>query len=221
MDIRCVAGSARKKNVLTFRAIDERDSGFTDTPTTPLRIPMASLPANSDGRGRDKRMTGAPQKALFDPSYTTDGVSPRPAPWGCTRHALNPAVPVLLDRVATGLQDQAGAQREINQIAKSYGELLRQHEVPDAGVGLACAALRHAFDDTARWVVRRRAIDPMAATAISVRIAHLAEGAIDVVARSYGECGRRIDGGGFCSPLPPNMMDLLAFTMTLDRVRTP
>lgn len=164
-------------------------------------------------------MSGAPRKALFDPSYTTDGVSPMPPPWGRTRHALSPAVPVLLDSVATGLHDHAGIQREINQIAESYGASLREHEVPDAGVGLACAALRHAFDDTARWVVRRRAVDPTTATAISVRIAHLAENAIEVVNRAYSECGRRIDGDNVHSPLPPNMIDLLAFATTLDRAR--
>lgn len=164
-------------------------------------------------------MVGPQQSALFDPSYTTDGVSPMPPPWGGTRHALSPALSALLDEMAMDLRDHAGIQREINQIAAAYGESLREHEVPDAGVGLACAALRHAFDDTARWVARRRALDPTTATAIALRIAHLAEGAIDVVNRAYSERGRRIEGRSLHSPLRPNMIDLLAFTTALDRPR--
>ena len=159
------------------------------------------------------------RKALFDPSYTTDGVSPV-HPWGRTRHALDPAVPILIDGFATELLDPVRTQREINEIAGSYGELLKEHGVPGAGMALACAALRHAFDDTARWVVRRRAIEPYLAAAIPGRVARLAENAIEVVTRSYDNYGRPLSGLDAHSPLPPNLLDLLAFAAATDRARS-
>lgn len=158
------------------------------------------------------------RKALFDPSYTTDGVSPM-YPWGRTRHALNPAVPILIDGFATEQLDPVRTQYEINEIAGSYGELLQEHRVPGAGVALACAALRHAFDDTARWVVRRRAIEPHLAVAVAGRVAWLAEEAIEVVNRSYDDHGRLLSGLKARSPLSPNIIDLLAFAAATDRAR--
>lgn len=175
-------------------------------PRTPTH---GAAPAAERGDRMQNRAPRVPQ-ALFDPSYTTDGVSPM-HPWGRTRHALNPAVPILIDGFATELLDPLSIQHEINDIAGSYGELLQEHGVPGAGVALACAALRHAFDDTARWVVRRHALASPLATTIPERIARLAEGAIDVVNRSYDDRVRLRGGMEAHSPLPLKDLDLLAF----------
>lgn len=159
------------------------------------------------------------RKALFDPSYTTDGVSPM-HPWGRTRHALNPAVPILIDGFATELLDPVRTQHEINGIAGAYGELLQERGIPSVGVALACAALQHAFDDTARWVVRRRAAEPPRAAAIFRRVGRLAEGAIEAVNRSYDGRVRLLRGRDARSPLPLDVLDLLAFAAATEHNRS-
>jgi len=149
--------------------------------------------------------------ALFDPSYTTDGVLPM-QPWGRTRHALNPAILALIDRLASDSLDLADIQREIDEIASLYGELLQKRGIPDAGLALACEALRHAFDDTVGWIVRHRAIEPARAVAISWRVANLAESAVEVVNQSYAECGWALRGTR--SRLPIRDLDLFVFAVT-------
>lgn len=155
-------------------------------------------------------MPGCVLKALFDPSYTTDGVLPM-QPWGRTRHALNPAIPTLIDGFVTDLLDPVRVSQEISEIAGLYGELLRKRDIPNAGLALACEALRHAFDDTARWVVRHRAIEPPLAVDISWRVADLAENAIEMVNQSYAKYGWALKRANSRVAPPPSDFDLFAF----------